>query len=276
MPEDVVADTHGLAVAGAGSTAAGDTVISGAPVTLPAGGPWTIFKVWALLAAATATAGESKGGYFRINAKSGDITPNPAPSKFPTGIMPSSLGATIDSVLNPITMFDVNYEASGKAEIELIYNEPTAVTVANQVVLGLIFGKTRPVEKPFTFVDVVRGQQSAVADTLIGTVTISEKASKIVAVCGCIAQDNVLTAGEELIGYFRLDSDDVKMPPSSYPFGAAYSAGLGALINQSAKCPVVWIPVEIPIIGGARVNCYIKLNTVLTNAAEVQIFIAYE
>lgn len=272
MPE-FEADTHGMAVAGAGSTAAGDTTIG--TVTLPAGGPWTIFNAWGLIAAATATAGESYGGHFRLNAVAGDLTPNPSPSRFPTGIGPSMLGATVDSLPCPLHIFDVDYEAAGKAQVELIYNEPTAVTVATQTVLGIIFGKTRPVMEPIRFIDRVRAQVTAAADTSVGTITISEKAEKIIAVGCTVSQDGVLTTGEELIGFFRLASDDIKLPPAQYPVSCAYSAGLGALINQSLLASPRMVPVVIPVVGGARIDCFVDLNTAVTNAAEVEVFVAY-
>ena len=275
MPE-LVADTHAMAVAGAASAAAGEAVISGAPIVLPAGGPYTIFKFWCTHAPATLTPAEQLGDYFRLNAASGDLTPNPQPSRFPVGQLGSFLGATADVGVMPTVMHEVNFEAAGKASLELIYNTPVIRTVAEQVVLGIIFGKTRPVMKPLQFVDRVRAQVAAAALTAVGTITISEKASKIVSVAGCLAQDNVLTTAQELLGFFSLASDDVKLPPAQYPFSCGYGAGLGALINNGPMVPPMWIPVEIPVEGGARIDCSVDLNTAVTNAAEVQIFIAFE
>lgn len=274
MSPEFEADTHGMALAGVGlAAAAGDNPIG--TITLPAGGPWLIFNVWALIAAQTPTAGESFGGHFRLNAIAGDLTPNPAPSRFPTGIAPSALGATIDSLPCPLHIFDVEYEAAGKAQLQFIYHEPTAVTVATNVVVGAIFGKTRPEPKPIHFMDVVRAQVTVTADTLVGTITISEKATEIVAIGATVSQDNVLTTVEGLLGFFRLGSDDVKLPPAQYPVSCAYAGGLGALINQSTLASPKMIPVVIPVVGGARVDCFIDLHTAVSNAAEVEIFIAY-
>jgi len=86
----------------------------------------------------------------------------------------------------------------------------------------------------------------------------------------------VITTVEELIGFFRLSSDDVRMPPAQFPFSAVYGGGLGALIlNTGAQIPVM-IPVDIPIHGGGRIDCFALLNTLVTNAAEIQIYLAYE
>lgn len=276
MAEEVIADTHGMAVAGAGSAAAGEAVITGAAIVLPAGGPYTIFKIWGAVVQATVAAAEAYGDYMRIEATVGDLTPNPSPMKLPVGQIGSSLGATIDVGVSPIAMYDVAFDAPGKASINLIMNTATVLAVAPQVVMGIIFGKTRPVAAPFIYTDRVRAQVTAVALTAVGTITLPEKATKIVGVCGVLAQDNVLVAGEELLGYFSLASDDVKLPPAQYPFQAAYSAGLGALINNTNRVLPMWIPVVIPLTGGARVDCSCKLNTAVTNAAEVQIFLAFE
>jgi hypothetical protein len=272
MPE-LESDTHGMCVAGAGSAVAGDTTVGS--ITLPAGGPWKIFKVWSTIAQATITAGESVGGHFRLSASSGDLSPNPAPSRFPTGIIGSVLGATNPAVVCPTQMFDVEYEAAGKAVIDMIYNEPTASTVAAQVVLGMMFGKTVPDKKAIQFIDRVRVAQTSAADTAVGTITISEKATEIIGVCGILSQDNVITANEELLGFFRLASDDVKMSPAQFPFNAGFSGGLGALISVGSMAPVVFLPVIIPVTGGARIDCFVDLNTAVTNAAEVEIYIAY-
>ena len=272
--ETFEADTHGMVVAGAGSTAAGDTTIG--QITLPAGGPWTIFQIWALIAAATATAGESYGGHFRLNAASGDVSPNPAPSRFPTGMVGSQLGALNNPLACPLQIFDVDYQAEGKAVLDLIYNEASTVTVATQVVLGVIFGKTRPVKTPFKFSDRIRAAISSAADSSIGTLTLPEGASKITGISCIAVHDGVLTAGEELIGFLRLASDDIKLPPAQYPINAAYAAGLGITMSACNMQPVKIIPVNIPIPGGARVDAYLDLNTALTNAAEVELFVTFE
>ena len=267
-------DSHCAVVVGAGSTAAGDTSLG--TITLPAGGPWIIMGVFAQVAAPTATAGECFGGHVRLVSLDGDVDPNPAPSRFPTGIGPSFLGATHPVTHNELMVFDCEYTAPGKARIEIIYNEASAVTVATQVVAGIIFGKTRAGKRPIKFINRVRAAVTSAADTSVGTITLSEKAVAITYVGGVLAQDGVLTVAEELLGFFRLSSDDVNMAPSQWPFNAAYSAGLGALIANNEVVLPKMIPVIISVPGGARIDCFVDLNTAVTNAAEVEIFIAYE
>jgi hypothetical protein len=267
-------NTHMAVVAGAGQTAAGQATIG--TLTLPAGGPWIIHHIFGTVARATATAGELNGGQFRIETVSGDIKPQPSPSWFPLIESGSSLGATIDQSVCPLHLYEVNYEGAGKAVFNLIYRQETAVTAAPQLVLGVAFGKTRPVKVPMICSDVVRAQVTSAADTAIGTITLAESASKITGIYCVATQDNVLTTGEELTGFCRLASDDIDFTPMQIPLSNAYGAGLGALINNAPALNHDYIPVDIPVLGGARVNCFVDLNTAVTNAAEVAVFIAYE
>ena len=271
---ELQSDTHGAIVTGAGGAAAGETVIG--TITFPAGGPWKIWGVHGAMVAVTPTAAEVVAGHMRLNAVSGDIIPNPAPSRFPLSAVSSQLGATLPATQHPLKIWPVDYEAPGKGVLQLIVNQAVGNTVAPQCLLGVLFGKTIPSFKPFRFIDTVRAQVAAAVDTAIGTITLAEKATRIIAVGGILCQDNVITTVKDLIGFFRLSSDDVRMPPAQFPFSAVYGGGLGALIlNTGAQVPVM-IPVDIPVPGGGRIDCFALLNTLVTNAAEIQIYIAYE
>jgi hypothetical protein len=267
-------NTHGLIVAAAGQTAAGEQTLG--TVTLPADGPWIIHNVFGQIVSATATAAEATGGYMRFDAASGDISPNPAPSKWPVICNGSTLGATIDQGGCALQMYPVQWEAPGRATVSMIFNNTVAATVAPQIVMGILFGKSVPEPHPFRFCDTVRVTTNSAADTAIGTITLSEKATKITGLMGVLLNDGVLTTAEELIGFFRLASDDIDLVPAQFPFPMAYSAGLGALIQAGPWMPSGFIPVDIPVVGGARINTFVDLNTAITNAAEVQVYIAYE
>ena len=271
---ETITDTRAIARQGALGTAAGDTTL--ASIRLPANGPWTIFGVWCMVVQATQVGGDAIVGHFRLNAPSGDLTPTPAPSRFPLAVQPSQLGATVDQQVSPLKIWPVRYTAPGNAAVDFIVNQATANVVAPQAAMGIIFGKTIPEVKPVTFIDVARAQVTAAAITTVGTVTLSENAKMINGVCGMLCQDNVLTAAEECMGIFILASDDLTLQPSEYPFQAGFSAGLGALImNGGGNAPVL-IPVKIPVPAGASIDVTVDLVTAVTNAAEVAVFLAYE
>jgi len=273
MPE-LETNTHAMLVAGPGQAAVGDAQIG--QITLPAGGPWLIHDVFGQIVQSTATAGQLVGGHFRFDVASGDITPNPAPSRYPAREGSSTLGATIDRSQSTLNLFPVAWEAFGKAVINIIGHNNIAVTGIPEWVIGILFGKTRPERRPMVFCDRVRAAVAAAADTLVGTITLSEKATRITSVCGVLNQAGVLVTAEELIGFFRLSSDDVKLPPMQLPFNSVYGAGLGALIQGGFEPLFNFIPVDIPVIGGSRINVNVDLNTAVTNAADVDVYIAYE
>lgn len=266
---------HSMILTGGASAAAGDTNLGTIELPQRDSGLWLIHKVFAQVVHATATAAESVGGDLRLSPAQGEVTPNPAPSRFPVFNAGSSLGATIDVSMCPLQMYDVEYAASGQARIDLIFNNAIAATVAAQVVAGIMFGDERPGKMPFSFVDRVRTTVTAAADSAIGTITLSQNATEIVGLLGILQQDGVLVTAEELIGFFRLASDDVKLVPAQYPFNAAFSAGLGALIQGGDQPKCEFIPTKIPVPKGARIDCFCDLNTAVTNGADVEIFIAY-
>lgn len=265
--------THGAAVAGAGSTAAGRTLIGS--IVLPAGGDWLISGIWGQAVQATMAAAECAGGYIEAVASTGDVVPNPSPGKFPTGYAGSQLGAATPVQACPLHIHNVDWSAPGKASIALYYHQDIAITVANQVVCGLIYGKSAIEKKPAKFIDQVQITKTAAAKSAIGTITLSERAEEIVGIGFHCAQDGVLVAAEELLGFGTIESDDLDVVPGEYPAAMAFSAGLGTAIGNPVYTPQALIPVSIPVIGGARVDCSFTLNTAVTNAALISCFIAY-
>ena len=266
-------NTHSAVIASAGQTAAGS--VSLGSITLPAGGPWKIHNLFGQVVRATATAGEINGGYFEIQTGSGDIVPQPAPARFPLNESGSFLGATADASMCPLHIYDVDYDAAGKAVINFFYVQATAVTAAPQLVVGVMFGKEAPVIMPAQRCDIVRAAITAATETAVGTITLAETASMITGICVTAVQDNVLVAGEELIGFVRGASDDIDLTPFQIPFANAFGAGLGATIAGASGMTEYFIPLAIPIIGGARINFTCDLNTAVTNAAEIQVALAY-
>ena len=267
-------NTHGMCAGLVGQAAAGEKTI--ATLTLPADGPWILHHVWAQVVAATQTAAESVGGYVKIESVAGDLEPNPAPAKYPIFAQGSLLGATARQVACPLQMYPIHFDAPGKAQLKLIFGSDLGDTVAPQVVTGIMFGKSVPEEKPLQFCDSVRASITVGTDTTVGTITLSERSTRITSICGILIQNGVITANEELLGFWRMASDDINLIPAQFPFQAAYNGGLGALIGPADIPPFKFIPVDIPVPSGARVNLFCDLNTAVTNAADVHIFLAYE
>jgi hypothetical protein len=270
----ILSKMHGMVAAGPGQAAAGESLL-GAALTLPAGGPWLIRKVWAQVAPSVALAAEQTGGYFRFDVDSGDVVPNPAPSMIPCMANTSSLGALINVSNCPLRLWDVDWMAQGKSVISIRVSNNIAITNIPQWVAGMIFSAEEPVYEPMRFTGTARGTIQAAALTAIGTITLSEGAEKIVGFAATLSQNGVLVAGEELLGFAVLTSEDVSLPPMQLPFNRAFGAGLGATISASEQGRIEMVPLDIPVIGGARINCAVDLNTAVTNPADVAFYIAY-
>lgn len=267
------AATHGQILAAAGGTTAAR--VSLGTITLPAGGDWKIHQVHMSVVRATATAGEMNGGFFDFSPQSGDVTPNMLPAQFLCYEAGSFLGATADVSVCPTAIFDVDWTAKGKAIIEIGYTQDTTVTVAPQLVAGLMFGPNRPEMIVPQHSARVRAAVTVATDTAVGTITLPEGATRIVGLMGVLLQDGVLTTAEELTGFWRMTSDDFDLTPAQFPFTNVYGAGLGALIDGANNLTSKPLIVDIPVVGGSRINTFVDLNTAVTNAAQVDIAVMF-
>jgi len=243
---------------------------------MPAGGPWRIFKLWGQVVKASTVPAEGTGGQLIIDALSGDLTPDPAPGKYPLPGNPGSSSANSGNAAVPLHIFDVEWEASGKAILSLSYLNQLAITTGSEVACGIIFGDSIPEKRPLIFCDGVYSSFAAATEQSIGTVTLAEKATRIVGIFADLNKGDALTTAQEIIGTIRLASDDVKMPPSQYPFMRAFDAGDGTVEGETACPKMDFIPVDIPIEGGARINIYATTSISVTGNADVQVFLAYE
>lgn len=267
-------NTHSDLVAASGGTAAARTSLG--TITLPAGGPWLIHNVYGLIARATGTAAQAVTGALEVVSVSGDIDPNPAPSMWPLMESGASLGATLDATTCPLQMYPVSWTAEGKSVLQLYWTNDAALTVAPRIIAGIMYGKTAPNAVPLIFSGRARAAVTTAVENTIGTIQLSEKAQRITGICPTVIQHNVLTTAEELIGYIRLGSDDVDLTPFRIPFLWASGAGLGALIQGADNFTPWYIPLDIPVEKGARITVYCTLSAAVTNAAEVDVYLAYE
>jgi len=268
--------THAFAVQGPGGTAAGAITQIGGNITLPAGGPWIIFGLWAQVVKATATVAEGTGGHLLVNSLSGDLTPDPAPGRYPLVGNCAGVSAVSQPAQVPLNIWPVNWSAAGKSVISLSYHNQLATTVAQEIAAGIIFGDAIPEKRPLTFCDGVRAAFAATTEQTIGTITLSEKATRIVGILADVNHGDAWTAVEEVMATIRLASDDVKMPPCQFPCIRAFDAGLGVIAGASSVPQGQFIPLDIPVEGGARIVCYATSSIAVTANCEVSIYIAYE
>lgn len=268
--------THAMANLGSGGTGALASTRIGGLITLPAGGPWTIHDVWGMVAKETSVASEGTGGSLILNSVSGDLNPDPAPGVWPMPGNPQASAAHFSMAALPLNLWQTNISAAGKAVIELRYLQHLAITAASDTAAGIIFGDSIPNSARAPFCDGVRAAFASATETAIGTITLSQKASRIVGVFADLTHGDALTAAEPTLAIIRLASDDVPMPPSQYPCFRCFDSGDGTVEGETAAPQGQFIPVDIPVEAGARIDCFATSSVSVTGNCEVAIYLAYE
>lgn len=268
--------THALARFGTGAATAATKTQIGADITLPAGGPWLIFGLWGQVVKVTAVASEGSGGQLIVDSLSGDIDPDPAPGKYPLIGNPQCSAAHFSMAALPLNIWPVTWLAHGKAVIKLSYLNQLAITAGSSVAAGIIFGENRPVARPLVFCDSVYSAFASATEQSIGTITLAEKATRIVGILADLTHGDALTAAEPTLATIRLASDDIKLPPAAYPCARCFDSGDGTVEGETAAPRMDFIPVDIPVEGGARINVYATTSQSVTGNAEVLVYIAYE
>jgi len=267
--------SHGIVRVAATVATVVETQI-GAIVELPTRSDgWMLNDVTGYMARVTATAAESSGGSLRLNAPSGDLTPDPAPSRFPIYADGSFLGATAPVGNCPLHRYPIEIGAAGKADLEFFATNAIADTAAPVYGMGIHFAPEIIVPKRPFWSNFVRAAQATAVRTQVGTITLSEKASEIVRIIGFLSQNGVLTTAEECVGFFDLSSEDVELVPSQWLFNDVQGAGVGATIGGHIHFRPDPHEVSIPVPGGARIDCFVTLTTAVTNAADVMICVQY-
>lgn len=268
--------TQGYIRQGPGSTGALDETQIGADIIMPAGGPWLIHHVWAQVVKATTIPDQGTGGILHIQALSGDLTPDPAPGKYP--LIGSCVSESANAALSAVglNLWPVDWQAAGKASLKLSYIQQLAITTASEVACGIIFGDARPEVRPLKFCDVVQTAWASAAETSVGTITLAEKATRIVGILADLNKGEASTTAEEVMATIRLDSADIKLPPAQYPCNRAFNASDGTAVGQSAQPLSNFIPVDIPVVGGARIDVLATSSISVTGNAEISVYLAYE
>lgn len=268
--------THAIARQGPGTTAALAKTQIGEDITLPAGGPWTIFGLWGQVVKATSVASEGCGGQLIVETLSGDLDPDPAPGKYPLIGNPQASAAHHSMAAVPLNIWPVNWQASGKAVISLSYKQQLDITTPSEVACGILFGKEIPEKRPLVFCDCVFAAFASASEQSIGKITLAEKATRIVGILADLNHGDALTVAQETLATIRLSSDDVKMPPAQYPCNRAFDSGDGTVEGETACPRSDFISLDIPITGGARIDVYATTSISVTGNAEVLVYIAYE
>jgi len=108
-------------------------------------------------------------------------------------------------------------------------------------------------------------------ETLMGTITLSAKARKIKAVWAYASAAATMTIAEVQTGIVRLDSADVSLAPFKFPLDQ-----ITLLTSGAVGLPTHIIPVDIPVLGMAKIDCYVTMDMAQTGALKARVGIIYE
>lgn len=268
--------THALARFGTGATTAATKTQIGNTLILPANGPHIIHAVWGQVVRATTIPDQGTGGKLIVEAASGDITPNPAPGEYPMIGSPAAESANSGISAVPLNLWNVNWSGAGKATINLSYEALLAITTGSIVAAGIIFGDSVPERRPLTFCKSVSGAFASAVEQSLGSITLAEKATRIIGILADFNHGEAVTGGEPMLATIRLDSADQVFPPAQYPCNRGFNANDGTPVGQSGVAQSQFIPVDIPVPGGAIVDVFATTSASVTGNAEVTVYLAYE
>jgi hypothetical protein len=273
--------THADGVSGAGGLT-GETPVTVGTVTLPAGGPWNIWGIYYALVEDVAVTTEESIHILRVLApNSSDFLDDaPAPFDIPAlSIGPIAGDGAIPAAI-PHRIIPTAWRVAGRGQVRFQTFPDQTISNAIRASAGVLFG-TKPNLTPlgdplYRFCDRVSGTSDGTAEASIGTITLSERAKMITGLAVTVDhQTNV--EGEEINGLFRIQSDDLDLAPARYPFSHYTSAGLDpaeAIFLAQAYVPK-FVPVSIPVPGGARIEFLTDLDQDVTNALRTNCYVRY-
>lgn len=123
-----------------------------------------------------------------------------------------------------------------------------------------------------TFADCTSATaEGSTTETLVGTITLSSKAKRIIGIWATAIGGDTLTSTEAVTGIFRLQSDSVDMAPSKWPLDQ-----WTILTSGASALPAHIIPVNIPVVGLAQINAYVTIDDTTTGTLKVRVGLVYE
>lgn len=247
----------------------------GTPVVFPAGGPWLIHDVWCTVAYADATQSIPVSGNFIVDTVAGDIIPDPAPATFPVLANPYGFNRNASYSLIETNLHNVAWQAPGKSQIQLKFDPDLTFPANFYLLAGVIFGRQQPSVQPIIWSAAVVGQLGSTAETILGTIQLSETASQITGLFISALQGDAYNAQQTTLIHVRLESDDRRLQPAQFPCMIQSIGGTATAAGGQTMPALRWIPLDIPVDGGTRVTIYGTDHTYTTNRPTVKVHLAY-
>ncbi len=276
--------THSQGVSGVGATTGGTaSEVSIGTTTLPRAGPWNIYGLWFTSSHDLPGDGIQIQSRMRVDDINADVIGDtPTPYTIPIFSQPAILGTGGASYMVPWQYKPVKWQAAGGTQLRFLQAEGTTLSTAGQFSMGVFFG-IKPTMYDVIARDVIAnhyefasGTADTTAETTAGTVDLSEKAKVITGLCVDVV-GSASVEGEQLSGLARIQSDDVDLPPFTFPFSHVSTAPLESVENDASAVGTIptFIPVHIPIPAGSSIEFLTTLDVDVGAAAITTSYIAY-
>lgn len=268
--------THGLAVASGIVASSSVWSQAGGDLTLPADGPWRLHHLWGIMYNDGAAADQALNPIMKFNSPTGDIIPDPTPNEFPLASTPPGDTTNCGTVQTPVTIIPVDWLGAGKANVAAFALTGVAAVAPASVVWGIIFSREIPETVRFTHCDHVQKDITGAAETSVGTIRLSERATRLTGVYAALNLNDTLTGGEEVGGWITLSSSDVDLTPGRFPLDQMFHGAYGTPVNLPISRAPVWIPLNTAVPGGADIDISATMFENSGNHATVVVYLAYE
>lgn len=267
--------THAQVAVGPVSTSAGTLFKVGNDIILPAKGDWLIHHVFAQMIMTTNAVNVGVSGVFQVESLEGAIVPDPAPGRFPL-LGQSSQNALLGAGQPiPLQLFEVDWNAAGKATIRINATSDAFVADNPTIVGGIMYGKTRPETKPMLFATSTRGNITGTGEQFIGTIQLSERAEKITHIYPDFTSTDPSGTLFGAAVTIRLDSDDIDLTPFELPCLRAYSAMTQTKAGSPAIPKLEYISIDIDVVNGARINVFATPRLANPPDGNISLFLGY-
>ena len=107
--------------------------------------------------------------------------------------------------------------------------------------------------------------------TLIDTRTVPQDAKRLIGVVGYAAAAGAMTTAETISGILELESDDMSITPMRIPLGVVSALTSGSVAYE----PKTW-PVDLPMVGGAKIKGYMTMDMAQTGALKGRFSLIYD
>lgn len=268
--------TFGLTRTGLINGALAGVLPFGAPIILPANGPWVIHGIWGVAVWPSPSGQNPILGSIGIQSLTGDLLPDPTPALFPFPVQQVTTINAQGLLPTPIQIHPTYFKAPGSSQVQMVAEFEGPVGPNNiRFMGGILFSTNPPRDLPIQRTAVLRTQVSSAAETALGIIQLPESADLLISYSALAAWLLPPLTTEPLIGHIRLQSDDERLQPAEYPFSFALMGATTANPINDTLPPVLTVPLDTKVLPGSRISVFCTFPAWLNTTINVTFYLNY-